>query len=126
MKPVDIIRVAGKVDKRALLLDLVKNADIALVEQILAPMWKNLDADYVRTFLSEGAAVRVVCAHRTCPMDKSFDVPKGMTLAQARQQFGLNFFTVGGVPLAAFVNGERVDEEKFCLQGGETIEFKLP
>ena len=125
MKPVDIIRLAGKVDKRAMLMDLIKGADMALVDQILAPIWKNLDADYVRAFVADGTAVRFRCTHRACPLDKSFDA-KGMTLAQAKQAFKLNFFTVGGAPLVAFVNGQRVNEEEIHLQGGELVEYKLP
>jgi hypothetical protein len=126
MKPVDIIRLAGKVDKRALLTDLIKGADIPLIEQLLAPMWKNLDVDYVRTFITDGTAVRFVCSHRACPLDKAFDGAKGMTISEAKQAFKLNFFTVGGAPLASFVNGERVREEDYRLQGGEVVEFKLP
>jgi hypothetical protein len=125
MKPVDIIRLAGKVDKRALLADLVKNADVALIEQLLAPMWKNLDTDYVRTFVGESASVRVLCSHRASPMDKLIDAAKGMTIAQAKEAFKLGFFTSGGAALVPFVNGTRVGED-YMILGGEVVEFKLP
>ena len=126
MKPVDIIRLAGKVDKRALVLDLIKSADMPLIEQLLAPMWKNLDVEYVRTFVTDGTAVRFVCSHRACPLDKAFDGAKGMTISEAKQAFKINFFTVGGAPLVPFVNGQRVGEEEYRFQGGEVVEFKLP
>jgi hypothetical protein len=125
MKPVDIIRLAGKVDKRALLADLVKNADMSLIEQILAPMWKNLDTEYVRKFVSDGTTIRFVCAHRACPIDKVIEAAKGMTIGAAKEAFKLGFFTAGGASLAPFVNGQRVDDS-YCLQGGEVVEFKLP
>ena len=125
MKPVDIIRLAGKVDKRALLLDLIRSADIPLIEQILAPMWKNLDTDYVRKFASDGTSVRVFCTHRACPIDKTLDIVKGMSIGDAKLTFGLGFFTAGGAPLVPFVNGQRVGED-YVLQGGEVVEFKLP
>jgi len=125
MKPVDIIRISSKVDKRKLLLDLIEHADIALVEQLLAPMWKNLDTDYVRKFMADGATVRFVCMHRACPMDKTVETAKGMTIAEAKEAFCLGFFTVGGSPLVPYINGQRVDET-YCLQGGEEVEFKLP
>ncbi len=125
MKPVDIIRLAGRVDKRALLLDLIEHADISLIEQLLAPMWKNLDTDYVRKFVGEGATVRFVCNHRSCPLDKTVEAAKGMTIGEAKEAFKLNFYTVGGSPLVPFVNGERV-EDTYRLQGGEEVEFKLP
>ena len=125
MKPVDIVRLAGKVDKRSLLVDLLQRADMSLVEQVLAPMWKNLDTEYVRKFILGGAGVRFICTHRTCPMDKTIEIPQGTTLAEAKENFRLGFFTSGGTPLAPFVNGERADDS-YCLQGGETVEFKLP
>jgi hypothetical protein len=125
MKPVDIVRLAGKVDKRRLLLDLIKQADMSLVEQILAPMWKNLDTEYVRHFMSDGAGVRFVCTHRSCPTDKMLEIPPGTTIGEAKEKFGLGFFTVGGTALVPFVNGERTDEE-YKLQGGETVQFELP
>ena len=126
MKPVDIVRLAGKVDKRGLLMDLISQADMSLVEQILAPMWKNLDVEYVRRFINgAGAGVRFVCQQRGCPMDKTLEVAPGTTIGQAKEMFGLGFFTVGGTPLVPFVNGERKGEE-FALQGGEVVEFKLP
>ena len=125
MKPVDIIRLAGKVDKRALLLDLVKNADISLIEQILAPMWKNLDTEYVHKFVSDGTMIRFVCAHRACPIDKVIAAAKGMTIGAAKEAFKLGIFTAGAAPLAPFVNGKRVDDS-YQLQGGEVVEFKLP
>lgn len=125
MKPVDIVRLAGKVDKRELLLDLIRQADMPLVEQVLAPMWKNLDTEYVRRFMSDGAGVRFLCAHRSCPTDKTLEVAPGTTIADAKEAFGLGFFTSGGTPLVPFVNGERTDEE-YELRGGEAVEFKLP
>ncbi len=125
MKPVDIVRLAGKVDKRSLLIDLLQRADMSLVEQVLAPMWKNLDTEYVRKFILGGAGVRFVCTHRACPMDKTIEVPQGTTLAEAKENFRLGFFTSGGTPLVPFVNGERADDS-YRLQGGETVEFKLP
>ena len=126
MKPVDIIRLAGKVNKRAMLADLIKNADMALIEQLLAPMWKNLDPEYVRAFVSNGTGVRFVCGHRACPMDKSYEVTPGMTIKEAKESLKLNFFTVGGPSLVPFVNGQRVSEEEYRLQGGEVVEYKLP
>lgn len=125
MKPVDIIRLAGKIDKRSLLLHLIEKADIALVEQILAPMWKNLDVEYVKRFMADGANVRFVCSHRACPVDKTLEVAKGATIGQAKEFFKMGFFTSGGTPLVPFVNGERV-EESHVLQGGEVVEFKMP
>ena len=125
MKPVDIIRLAGKVDKRTLLLDLVKQADISLIEQILAPMWKNLDTEYVRKFIADAAVVRFVCTHRTCPIDKTVEAAKGMTIGEAKEAFKLGFFTAGGAALVAFVNGQRQDDS-YRLQGSEVVEFKLP
>lgn len=126
MKPVDIVRLAGKVDKRALLTDLIRTADMSLVEQILAPMWKNLDTDYVRKFvIGAGAGVRFVCHQRGCPTDKTLDVQPGTTIGAAKEYFGLGFFTVGGAQLVPFVNGERKDDN-YQLQGGETVEFRLP
>ncbi len=126
MKPVDIVRLAGKVDKRALLVDLISEADMSLVEQILAPMWKNLDTEYVRRFINGvGAGVRVVCQQRGCPTDKTLEVAPGTTIGQMKEMFGLGFFTVGGTPLVPFVNGERTGED-FALKGGEVVEFKLP
>lgn len=125
MKPVDIVRLAGKVDKRSLLLDLIEQADMSLIEQVLAPMWKNLDTDYVRKFITGGAGVRLLCASRTCPMDKTVEVSQGTTIAKAKELFRLGFFTVGGTALVPFVNGERADDD-YQLQGGETVEFKLP
>jgi hypothetical protein len=126
MKPVDIVRLAGKVDKRALLTDLIREADMSLVEQILAPMWKNLDTEYVRRFLTgAGAGVRFVCHQRGCPTDKTLEVAPGTTIGAAKERFGLGFFTVGGTPLVPFVNGERKDEY-YKLQGGEVVEFRLP
>ena len=126
MKPVDIVRLAGKVDKRALLLDLIRVADMSLVEQILAPMWKNLDTEYVRRFIAgAGAGVRFVCHQRGCPTDKAIEVAPGTTIAEAKDAFGLGFFTVGGTALVPFVNGERSGEDH-QLQGGEVVEFKLP
>jgi len=106
-------------------LDLIKNADISLIEQILAPMWKNLDTEYVRKFFADGAVVRFVCAHRACPIDKTIEAAKGMTIAEAKEAFKLGFFTSGGAALAPFVNGERVNDD-YRLQGGEVVEFKLP
>lgn len=126
MKPVDIVRLAGKVDKRALLLEMIAEADMPLVEQILAPMWKNLDVEYVRRFINgAGAGVRLVCHQRGCPTDKTLEVAPGTTIGQVKEMFGLGFFTVGGTPLVPFVNGERQDED-FPLRGGEVVEFKLP
>jgi len=126
MKPVDIVRLAGKVDKRALLLDLIEQADMALVEQVLAPMWKNLDTEYVRHFIKgTGAGVRFVCHQRGCPTDKTIELEPGTTIAAAKEAFGLGFFTVGGTTLVPFVNGVREDEY-YKLQGGEVVEFKLP
>ena len=125
MKPVDILRLAGRIDKRSLLLDLIERADSSLVEQILAPMWKNLETDYVRSFLAETNAVRFICHHRACPIDRMFDAPKGTSIGEAKQHFNLGFFTAGGASLVPFVEGERVDEA-FQLQGGEIVEFKLP
>ncbi len=125
MKPVDVIRLAGKIDKRALLVDLVTKGDNTFVEQILAPMWKHLDADYVRGFMLDSASVRVVCTHRACPVDKSIDVLKDTTIAAAKAAFNLGFFTVSGTPLVPFVNGQRVGDD-YKLQGGEVVEFRMP
>jgi hypothetical protein len=125
MKPVEIVRLAGRIDKRTMLLDLVRRADAPLVEQILAPLWKNLESDYVRQFLVDTTGVRFICSHRACPVDKMLDVTKGTTIAQAKEAFKLGFFTVGGTSLVPFIDGQRVDDT-YCLQGGETVEFKLP
>lgn len=108
-----------------MLLDLVRRADAPLVEQILAPLWKNLEADYVRQFLVDNTSVRFVCSHRACPVDKSIDTPKGTTIGQAKEAFKMGFFTAGGTALVPFVDGQRVDDT-YCLQGGEVVEFKMP
>ena len=125
MKPVDIVRIAGKIDKRALALDLIRNGDSTLLEQILAPMWKNLDADYVRSFMVDGATVRFVCYHRSCSVDKSIETAKGATIGEAKDHFSMGFFTAGGTPLVPFINGKQIDES-YRLQGGEVVEFKMP
>ncbi len=125
MKPVEIVRLAGKIDKRSLLMDLIGRAESGLIEQILAPMWKNLEADYVRNFLIDTTSIRFVCTHRACPVDKIIDAPKGTSIGQAKEFFKMGFFTAGGTALVPFVNGDRVDEN-YCLQGGEVVEFKLP
>jgi hypothetical protein len=125
MKPVDIVRIASKIDKRSLALDLVRNGDATLLEQILAPLWKNLDTDYVRSFMVDSAMVRFVCYHRLCPVDKSIETAKGATIAEAKEYFSLGFFTAGGTALVPFVNGRQVDDS-YRLQGGEVVEFRLP
>ncbi len=126
MKPVDIVRIAGKGDKRALWLDVIDKADMALIEQVLAPMWKNLDTEYVRGFVTgAGAGVHIICRQRECPTEKTIEVAAGTTIAGAKDAFGLGFFTVGGTTLVPFINDARV-EDSFELQGGETVEFKLP
>jgi len=125
MKPVDIVRLAGKIDKRALALDLIRKGDTTFIDQILAPIWKNLDADYVRSFMMDLTVVRFVCRHRVCAVDKSLDVARGATIADAKDSFKLGFFTVGGTPLVPFIDGKRVSED-YRLQGGEVVEYNLP
>ena len=125
MRPIDIVRLSANVDKRALLQTIIEEADISLVEQILAPMWKNLDTEFVRQFMSEVTGVRFVCKHRNCPLDRTLDIEPGTSIGDAKENFMLGFFTTGGTPLAPFIKGKRVDID-FVLRGGETVEFKMP
>lgn len=125
MKPVEIVRISHKIDKRAMLLDLVARSGMELIDDMLAPVWKNLDSEYVKAFLKETTGVRFVCAHRSCPTNKTVDITAGMTISQAKQVGRLGFFTVGGALLVPFIDGNRVEEDR-VLQGGEIVEYMLP